>query len=227
MDDTTPTRPGSGDPAPAVLLCDDARVAHSARLDGEDTVWASSAVDDHVHGCAACRAWIESVEATHRQVRLAIAPQVPDLSGRVLAAVGPPRRMRAWLTPTPLSARDRGIRLGLAVIALLQIGVALPALLFGEDTGLPAHTARHLGSFAVALGVGFLVAAWRPSRIAGLFPVAVVAVVCLVASSALDVASGRAAAGGELAHAPELVGLAALWLLARAERPRPLALETA
>jgi predicted anti-sigma-YlaC factor YlaD len=220
-------RPGSDEPAHAALSCDDARVAHSARLDGEDMVWAPMAVDHHVRECAACRAWIESAEATHRQVRLAAAPTVPDLSARVLGAIGPSRRPPSWLTPTPLGERDRGIRLGLAVIALVQIGVALPALLFGEDAGLPAHTARHLGSFAVALGVGFLVAAWRPSRIAGLFPVAVVAVVCLVASSALDVASGRAAAGGELAHAPELVGLAALWLLARAERPRPLVLEAA
>jgi predicted anti-sigma-YlaC factor YlaD len=227
MDDTTPMQPRSGEAAHGVLSCDDARVALSARLDGEDAGWAPSAVDDHVHGCAPCRAWIECAEATHRQVRLAAAPQVPDLSSRVLAAVGPARRTPRWLTPTPLSARDRGVRLGLGVIALVQIGVALPALLFGDDAGLPAHTARHLGSFAVALGVGFLVAAWRPSRIAGLLPVVAVVVACLVASSALDVASGRAAAGGELAHAPELVGLAALWLLARAERPRPLVLETA
>ena len=49
--------------------------------------------------------------------------------------------------------------------------IAVPALIFGSDAGLPVHTARHLGSFDVALAVGFLFAAWRPSRIPGLLPV--------------------------------------------------------
>jgi predicted anti-sigma-YlaC factor YlaD len=222
MDDTTPVNP-----AHPALSCDDARLALSARLDGEDTRWTEAAVDDHVNGCAACRAWAGSAAELHRHVRLGAAPPVPDLSARVLAAIESDRRAPSWLVPTPLTTRDRGLRLGLAVIALVQIGVALPALLFGEDAGLPAHTARHLGSFAIALGVGFLVAAWRPSRIPGLLPVAAVAVVCLVVSSALDVTSGSAAVASELAHAPELVGLAALWLLARAERPRALTLGTA
>jgi predicted anti-sigma-YlaC factor YlaD len=115
----------------------------------------------------------------------------------------------------------------LAVVALVQIGVALPALLFGEDAGLPVHAAHHLGSFAVALGVGFLVAAWRPSRVAGLLPFAAALVACLVVTSAIDLASGRAAAGSELTHATELVGLAALWLLARVERPGALAMSAA
>jgi predicted anti-sigma-YlaC factor YlaD len=227
MDDTTRKHLGSGIPAHPTLSCDDARGAVSARLDREEMAWPATVVDRHVAGCAPCRAWVVSAEELHRQVRLAAAPRVPDLSGRVLAAIGPTRRRVSWLAPTPLSARDRGIRLGLAVIALVQIGVALPALLFGEEAGLPTHTARHLGSFAVALGVGFLVAAWRPSRVPGLFAVAVAVVACLVASTAIDVASGSAAAGSELAHTPELVGLAALWLLARAERPHPLILDTA
>jgi predicted anti-sigma-YlaC factor YlaD len=128
----------------------------------------------------------------------------------VLSAIG--------AEPTPPAADERGLRVGLAVVALVQIGVALPALLLGDDAGLPVHTARHLGSFAVALGVGFLVAAWRPSRIAGLLPVAAALVACLVVTSAFDVAVGRAAPTGELSHATELVGLAALWLLWRSER---------
>ena len=61
-----------------------------------------------------------------------------------------------------------------------QIAVAIPALVFGSDAGLPVHAARHIGSFDVALGVGFLYAAWKPSRIPGLLPVVVALVACLV-----------------------------------------------
>jgi predicted anti-sigma-YlaC factor YlaD len=80
---------------------------------------------------------------------------------------------------------------------------------------LPVHAARHIGSFDVALGVGFLFAAWRPSRIPGLLPVVVALVVCLVGSSLLDVASGNTAALGEAQHVLDFVGLAVVWLLSR------------
>jgi hypothetical protein len=47
--------------------------------------------------------------------------------------------------------------------------------------------------------------------------------VCLLASSGVDIASGRAAPGTEVSHAPELVGLVAVWLLARSPVPaRPV-----
>ena len=107
---------------------------------------------------------------------------------------------------------------------MTQIAIAIPALLFGSDAGLPVHTARHIGSFDVALGVGFLFAAWKPSRIPGLLPVVVALVVCLVGSSLLDVASGNTAAFGEAHHALDFVGLAVVWLLSRpASRPVQLA----
>jgi predicted anti-sigma-YlaC factor YlaD len=217
MDDTTVQTPAG---------CADVRAACSAHLDGEESPIAPAAVDLHLASCGECRTWVASAGELHRRVRLAPAPTVPDVSDAVLTAVGTERR-RTRFAPAPFTAADRGVRLALALIALVQIGVALPALLLGEDAGLPAHTARHLGSFAVALGVGYLVAAWRPSRITGLFPVAAAVVICLLVSSALDVASGSATAASEIAHAPELVGLAALWLLARAERPAVLPLRTA
>ena len=49
---------------------------------------------------------------------------------------------------------------------------------------------REPGKSSVAIGVGFLYAAWKPSRIAGLLPVVAALVACLVVSSFLDVASG-------------------------------------
>src|SRR5713101_4464488 len=107
------------------------------------------------------------------------------------------------------------LRWVLFAIAIAQIAIAIPALLFGADAGLPVHTARHIGSFDVALGVGFLFAAWRPSRIPGLLPVVAALVVCLVGSSLLDVVAGNTAAIGEAQHVTDFVGLAVVWLLGR------------
>jgi predicted anti-sigma-YlaC factor YlaD len=188
--------------------CQSIRTEISAGLDGEAPFLGARAVALHLSWCAACREFERNAAALHRSTRLTPAPAVPDLGPRILGAIGERER-----ESSPRSA----LRVGLAIVALVQIGLAIPALVLGDDAGLPAHTARHLGSFAVALGVGFLFAAWRPARIAGLFPVAAVLVACLVATSLIDVASGRASSADELTHVTELVGLAALWLLSRTE----------
>lgn len=190
------------------ITCSQIRTELSARLDGEPAELDAGTVDAHLASCAACAAFERQATALHRTTRVAQAPAVPDMTARILAAIGHEEQ-----TATPTKA----LRVGLAIVAIVQIGLAAPALLFGDDAGLPVHTARHLGSFAVALGVGFLVAAWHPSRVAGLFPVAAALVACLVVTSLIDVANGRAAAGNELTHVTELVGLAAVWLLARSE----------
>jgi hypothetical protein len=46
-------------------------------------------------------------------------------------------------------------------------------------------------------------------------------VICLLGSSFIDIVSGRATPGAEVSHAPELVGLVAVWLLARAPEASP------
>ena len=142
------------------------RHAISARLDGEDPGLDDAAVDAHLAGCTDCRGFAHDAEALHRTVRLAPAPAIPDLTPGILAAIG------ADDAPTPTRVRHATTRCAgsSSAIAVVQIAVAIPALLFGSDAGLPVHTARHLGSFDVALGVGFLFAAWKPSRIPGLLP---------------------------------------------------------
>jgi predicted anti-sigma-YlaC factor YlaD len=105
-------------------------------------------------------------------------------------------------------------------VALVMIVAALPALVLGDDAGLPVHAARHVGSFDLALAVGFLFAAWRPSRIAGLLPVVAALVACLVGTSVLDVLEGRTGALTETQHIVEVAGLAAAWLLAHPLTPR-------
>jgi predicted anti-sigma-YlaC factor YlaD len=202
--------------------CEHCRRALSAQLDGEDPGMPETSLASHLAGCAACREFAAGARRLHRQARIAPAEPVPDLSGAILRALPEPVDRRA------VDDRIRFLRVCVAVVGAVQLAMALPVLLLGEDANLPTHVARHLGSFAVALGVGLLVVAWRPDRAAGLLPVIGVVVLCLLASSVLDIAAGRAAPGAEVSHAPELVGLVAVWLLARSSppglwaRPRPV-----
>jgi predicted anti-sigma-YlaC factor YlaD len=192
------------------MTCLQIRHAISARLDGEAPGLDEAAVYAHLAGCRDCREFAHDIERLHRTVRLTPAPAIPDLTPGILTAIGEERAAAAREPDT-----NDALRWILLAIALAQIAVAIPALLFGTDASLPVHTARHIGSFDVALGVGFLYAAWKPSRIPGLLPVVAALVVCLVGSSLLDVASGNTAALGEAQHVLDVVGLAVVWLLSR------------
>jgi predicted anti-sigma-YlaC factor YlaD len=185
------------------MHCDTARKAISARLDGEELGVDSTDLAGHLERCTACRAFAREAESMHRDVRLARAPSVPDLTAPILASI----------------THERSLRVTLAIVAGVMIVAALPALVLGDDAGLPVHAARHVGSFDLALAVGFLFAAWRPSRIPGLLPVVTALVACLVGTSVLDVLDGRTGALTEVQHAVEVVGLAAAWLLAHPLRP--------
>jgi predicted anti-sigma-YlaC factor YlaD len=201
--------------------CERCRAAISAALDGEDPGLAAPAVESHLAGCAGCREFATGATSLHGAIRVTPAEPVPDLSASILAAIGEP------VAPAPVDERTFFLRVCLAVVAVIQLAMAVPALVLGDDAGLPTHVARHLGSFAVALGVGLLVVAWRPDRAAGVLPVIGVVVLCLFISSVADIVTGRAAPGTEVSHAPELVGLVAVWLLARTPlaipgRPRPV-----
>ena len=188
--------------------CTRIRDAISARLDREDAGVEPSVIDAHLETCAGCHAFAASAERLHRTSRLAPAPEVPDLTPAILAAID--------AEPVPQPADTQlALRWILAALALVQVGVAVPALFLGSDAGLPVHTARHLGSFDIAVAVGFLFAAWRPSRIPGLLPVVAALVACLVASAMLDVFAGNTGALSEAHHATDFVGLAVLWLLSR------------
>jgi predicted anti-sigma-YlaC factor YlaD len=191
--------------------CEGCRTAVSARLDDEDPGLPTAAVHAHLAQCVQCRAFEADVAALHRTMRVGPAPEVPDLTAHIMARLEPAAAVHRdrW------TAHRDAWRACLALVAVVQIALAVPALVLGEDAGLPVHTARHLGSFAVALGVGFLVVAWRPDRAAGLFPLVAVLVGCLVLTSGIDIASGRTGAPGELSHSTELLGLALCWIVGR------------
>jgi predicted anti-sigma-YlaC factor YlaD len=192
------------------MSCTHIRDAISARLDGEDPTIDDHVIEEHLGTCASCRGFAASATRLHRASRLTPAPEVPDLTPAILAAIGDDSAAAG-------AARSEQVALRwvLAALALVQIGVALPALLLGSDSGVPVHTARHIGSFDVAVAVGFLFAAWRPARISGLLPVVAALVACLLGSSLLDVAAGNTGALGEAHHAIDFAGLAVLWLLSR------------
>jgi predicted anti-sigma-YlaC factor YlaD len=190
------------------MTCMQIHQAISARLDGEDPGLDDATVYAHLAACADCRAFAHEAETLHRRVRLAPAPVVPDLTPAILSAIGAE-------TTDAEPDTNLALRWILVAIAVAQIAVAIPALIFGSDAGLPVHAARHIGSFDVALGVGFLFAAWKPARIPGLLPVVAALVVCLVGSSFLDVADGTTKVLGEAQHVLDFVGLAVVWLLSR------------
>ncbi|MDQ6854123.1 MAG: zf-HC2 domain-containing protein [Actinomycetota bacterium] len=192
--------------------CNASRIAISARLDGEDPGIEPAALDSHLQICPACRVFARDAAAMHRDARLARAPEVPDLTAPILAAIGSRDRHQ--------TGHEQALRVTLVVVAVAQIVVAAPALVLGADAGLPVHVARHIGSFDLALAVGFLFAAWRPSRLAGLLPVVTALVACLLGTSVLDLLDGRTSALTETQHVVEVAGLAAAWLLAHPLRPR-------
>lgn len=149
--------------------CDRCRAAISAQLDGEEPGLGRELVESHLAECAGCRDFATASARMHRMIRVTPAEPVPDLSESILAAID------KSVAPAPVRTiadeRTLFLRICLAVVAVIQLGMAVPALVLGDDAGLPTHVARHLGSFSLALGVGLLVVAWRPDRAAGVLPV--------------------------------------------------------
>src|SRR4051812_29919667 len=201
------------------MRCEACRELVSAHLDAADGPGEWDLAQIHLRDCVDCREFAGRSERLTRLTRLHAVDDVPDLTQSVLAAAG-----------IADSAHDpnRPIRFVLCAAALVQIAVAVPALVLGDDANLPVHIARHIGSFDVALAVGYLWVAWRPNRaLAGVFPIALALVACLVGTSLADVISGRAGASGELHHVTDVVGVTAMWLLGARTLVRPIRRSTA
>ncbi len=191
-----------------VLTCEQARVATSALLDGEDPAVRSAELSGHLAACPPCRRWRDIAHEVTRRARVAPAPRVPDRTEAIVASVtssGGRRspQQRWWL---------RG---GLAVVAATQLAATVPALLFGHDHIAPVHVAHELGSFDLALAVGFLVAAIRPARAAGMTALVGVATAALVATSLIDLIAGRVHPFDEAPHLLAVAGFLLLWLVDR------------
>src|SRR4029077_8311038 len=70
------------------MTCMQIHQAISARLDGEDPGLDEPTVYAHLAGCPDCRAFSHDAETLHRSVRLASAPEIPDLTPGILTAIG-------------------------------------------------------------------------------------------------------------------------------------------
>lgn len=195
------------------MICQHYRDAVSALLDGEEPGLAPELLERHLHGCASCREWRDAAGALARAVRIAPAEEVPDLTRAILETAAARATARAGGR-----ARLGGRRVALVLVALAQLALGLADLLGGE--GAATHSIRELGSWDFALAIGFLFAAWRPARAWGMVPLVTAVAACLLLSSGVDLASGRALPTRETSHALEVAGMVLLWLLARAHGAR-------
>lgn len=187
--------------------CDRVREAISATLDGEEPGVDAAVLDRHLRSCFGCRQWQLDATDLTRAVRLRPAELIPDLSSPILRAIGqrPSRADRRW---TVLSL----VRLGLVVIAALQLLLAGPDFMTATGHGR-THSLHELGTFDVALAVGFIATAWRPIRAHGMLPLMAALAAGLVATATVDVSDGHASVLTESVHLLEFAGFTLVWLL--------------
>ncbi len=124
----------------------------------------------------------------------------PDRTAALLAAIDD-----ADLAPGVATGRRRSLerRRALGLIGVVQLMVAIPVL-FGLD--IAVHSAREVASWQVALGAGFLFAAWRPVRAIGLAPVVGIVALVTVTTAIIDVAGGSVSLASEWSHIVEILG---------------------
>jgi predicted anti-sigma-YlaC factor YlaD len=197
------------------MNCEDYRLGISARLDGEDVGVDDRALAWHLAQCEACRRYESEAIALTRAVRVTASEPVPDLAPVIMAAINQERVAKARRFD------PQALRAGLITLAVVQMLLAIPVLLFGRDAGAPVHIAREVGSFDFALAVGFFFVGWRPARAYGMLPLVAAVVGCLAVTSAVDVVRGTATLLNESAHLLDVLGLAAVWELSRTFRPQP------
>ncbi|MCU1365461.1 MAG: hypothetical protein JWN39_1100 [Ilumatobacteraceae bacterium] len=189
------------------MTCDPWLEAISARADGEPPTIDDRMVDSHIASCPSCRSFADNLHEL-RRASVDVAAPMPDLSGRVVKAARLADRNSVWWV----------LRLGLGVVAVQVVVLSTPALLLGHESGSDPHTARHLGSFAIAYAIGLLVVALRPAKARGMLPLAAALAGCLAITAVIDIAEGRVPAVAEMHHVPEVVGLVLVWVLAMPKR---------
>lgn len=181
--------------------CEQWREALSARADGEDPGVPEQILDEHLGACSECASFARFVPELRRSA-MAPVPRVADVSPRVA------REIRigedSWRT---MFAR-----------ALLGVCTAEILVFAAFDLVSSSHDARHLGAFSVSIGVAMTLVVLHPTRAAMLLPVAAVLGAALVVGAVADVSSGRIPLVTEAAHLPEVVSIAALWMLVRPPR---------
>ena len=194
--------------------CERWRDALSARLDSEPLGVDEALLDAHLASCPACCDHADALARLHRGLRVRPADQVPDLTDSILAAAAVDRRrLRGNATLV--------LRWVLVVIAALEIGLASPELL-GRW-----HAGSELGTWSIAVGVGFLSVALKPARAIALVPMLGMAGLLTAFVTTRHLMDGSARFSEEWPHGVVLVGVVVLVAISRLERaadhpgPRP------
>lgn len=177
------------------------REALSARMDGELAEVPAEVLDRHLAQCADCRRWEWQAIAVSRQARISAAPDLDDLVARVVVAASD--------VDAPSGGERRGVRLGICAVALLQLAVAVPALVLGHDREAPLHVSHEMGSWDATLAIALLLAALRPVRAAGMSVLVGVGALLLCTTAVFDLAAGRTSVMDEAPHLLTVAG----WLL--------------
>lgn len=193
-----------------VMSCDRWELAISARVDGEAPEVEPRLLDAHLATCAACRRFEAVAAQTRREVRLRPAPELPDLSRRIVRLTAIADRAGRW----------PAVRVLLFAVAAIVVWYSMSELILGHENAASAHAARHLGAFSVAYGVGLLVVVVRPARARTLLPVAAVLAGALAITSVVDILDHRVPLAGEAIHLPELASVLLVWLVAVPVHPR-------
>ena len=175
----------------------------SALLDGEAPGVGRAEVEQHLAGCPDCRAWREAAHAVTRRARIGPARAAPPVDVPATVAAMLDRGVQTGRPPVSWT------RWALVMVAVLQLAVTVPVLILGSDHDAPVHIAHEMGSFDLALAVGFLMAAWRPALARGMRTIVGAAALLLVITAAVDLAAGRTTIGDEAPHLLSVVG----WLL--------------
>jgi predicted anti-sigma-YlaC factor YlaD len=199
------------------MLCETAREAISAALDGEPAPVPDDDLRDHLASCRQCREWQAAAVALTRRARMRPAPAVDDLAPAIVAAA----EADGLVGRTAAGRRDTWRRLGLVLVALGQLALAVPVLVLGHDHAAPMHVAHELGSLDVALAVGMLAAVRRPQLATGMLPLVGVAATLLLATAIGDLATAATGPLDELPHLLDAIGFGLLWSLALDHRSRP------
>ena len=185
--------------------CEHWRDALSARLDSEPLGVDEALLDAHLATCPACCDHAEALAGLHRSLRLRPADAVPDLTEEILAGAALDRR------PSRVDA-TLVLRWLLVVIAALEIGLASPDLL-GRW-----HAGSELGTWSIAVGVGFLSVALKPARAAALVPMLGFAGLLTAFVTVRHLMDGAAQLSDEWPHGLVLAGVVVLVAISRLER---------
>ena len=173
-------------------------------LDGEPAEVDLTELDRHLVECVDCQRWRERAHELTRRVRLQPARPAPRPTAQLMDAVHGQSGV-SWWRPDSMTAA----RIGLVAVALAQLALWLPVLLFGHDHAAPVHVAHEMGSFDVAVAMGFLVAARRPGRAVGMLSLVGIAAGLLVVTAVVDLMAGRTSLSDEAPHLLVVAG----WLI--------------